>query len=52
MLVFVLDSKRIPKVSYLNAVKWIIKYVSGTCEYCILFSTDSNTSIVGYSYVD
>ena len=25
-----------PKISHLNAVKTIIKYVSGTCDYCFI----------------
>ena len=41
-----------PKVSHLNAVKRIIKYVSGTYDYELLYSKESNLSLVGYSDLD
>ena len=41
-----------PKVSHLNAVKRIIKYVSGTCDYGLFYSKESNLSLVGFSYSD
>ena len=36
-----------PKVSHLNAVKRIIKYVCGTCDYGLLYSKESNLSLAG-----
>ena len=36
-----------PKVSHLNAVKIIIKYVSGTCDYGLFHSKESNLSLAG-----
>ena len=36
------------KVSHLNAVKRIIKYVSGTCDYGLFFSKESNLSLDGF----
>ena len=39
-----------PKVSHLNAVKRIIKYVSGTCDYGLFYSKESNLSPAGFSY--
>ena len=41
-----------PKVSHLNAIKRIIKYVSGTCDFGLFYSKESNVSLVGYSDVD
>ena len=41
-----------PKVSRLNAVKRIIKYVSETCDYGLFYSKESNLSLVGYSNLD
>ncbi|XP_050289682.1 secreted RxLR effector protein 161-like [Quercus robur] len=41
-----------PKVSRLNAVKRIIKYVSGTCDYGLFYRKESNLSLVGYSDSD
>lgn len=42
-----------PSVSHLNAMKHIIKYmISETCKYGIWYSFSSNTSIVGFSYVN
>ena len=37
------------KVSRLNAIKRIIKYVSGTCDYGLFYSKESNLSLAGYS---
>ena len=39
-----------PKVSHLNIVKRIIKYVSGTCDYGLFYSKESNLSLAGFSY--
>ena len=41
-----------PKVSHLNVVKRIIKYVAGTCEYELFYSKESNLSLVGFSDSD
>ena len=41
-----------PKVSHLNAVKRIIKYVSGTCDYGLFYSKESNLSLAGFSDSD
>ena len=41
-----------PKVSYFNAVKRIIKYVGGTCDYELFYSKESNLSLVGFSDSD
>ena len=41
-----------PKVSHLNAVKRIIKYVAGTCDYELFYSKESNLSLVGFSDSD
>ena len=41
-----------PKVSHLNAVKRIIKYVSGTCDYGLFYSQESNLSLAGFSDSD
>ncbi|XP_065630203.1 uncharacterized mitochondrial protein AtMg00810-like [Quercus suber] len=38
-----------PKVSHLNAIKRIIKYISGTCDYGLFYSKKSNMSLAGYS---
>ena len=38
-----------PKVSHLNTVKKIIKYVSGTCDYGFFYSKKSNLSLTGFS---
>ncbi|XP_075636792.1 putative mitochondrial protein AtMg00240 [Castanea sativa] len=40
-----------PKVSHLNAVKRIIKYVSGTCDYGLFYRKESNLSL-GFSDSD
>ena len=37
------------KVSYLNVVKRIIKYVSGTCDYRLFYSKESNLSLAEFS---
>lgn len=34
------------KVSHLNTIKHIIKYISGSCEYSVWYSSDSNISIL------
>ena len=41
-----------PKVLHLNAVKRIIKYVGGTCDYELFYSKESNLSFVGFSDSD
>ena len=41
-----------PKISHLNAVKRIIKYVGGTCDYGLFYSKESNLSLVGFSDSD
>ena len=41
-----------PKVSHLNAVKRIIKYVGGTCDYGLFYSKKSNLSLAGFSDSD
>ena len=41
-----------PKVSHLNAVKRIIKYVGGTCDYGLFYSKESNLSLAGFSDSD
>ena len=41
-----------PKVSHLNAVKRIIKYVCGTCDYGLFYSKESNLSLAGFSNYD
>ena len=41
-----------PKVLHLNAVKRIIKYVGGTCDYGLFYSKESNLSHVGFSNFD
>ena len=38
-----------PKESYIIVVKRIIRYVSGTLDYGIWYSKDSNISLVGFS---
>ena len=37
-----------PKVSHLNAVKRIIKYVGETCDYGLFYSKESNLSLTGF----
>ena len=39
-----------PMVSHLNAIKRIIKYVSGTCDYGLFYSKESNLSPARFSY--
>ena len=34
-----------PKISHLNVVKRIIKFVSGTCDYGLFYSKESNLSL-------
>ena len=41
-----------PKVSHLNVVKRIIKYVSWTCDYGLFYSKESNLSLAGFSDSD
>ena len=41
-----------PKESHLNVVNRIIKYVSGTCDFGLFYSKESNVSLAGYSDVD
>ena len=41
-----------PKVSHLNAVKIIIKYVGGTCDYGLFYSKESNLSLASFSDFD
>ena len=41
-----------PKVSHLNVVKKIIKYVGGTCDYGLFYSKESNLSLAGFSDFD
>lgn len=36
----------------MNAVKRIIKYVSGTCNYGLFYSKESNLSLAGFSDFD
>ena len=38
-----------PKVSHLNAVKRIIKYVGGTCNYGLFYSKEFNLSLASFS---
>ena len=40
------------KVSHLNAVKRIIKYVGGTYDYGLFYSKESNLSLAGFSDSD
>ena len=41
-----------PKVSHLNTVKRIIKYIGGTCDYGLFYSKESNLSLTGFSDSD
>ena len=41
-----------PKVSHLNVVKRIIKYVSGTCDFGLFYRKESNVSLARYSDAD
>ena len=36
----------------MNAVKRIIKYVGGTCDYGLFYSKESNLSLAGFSDFD
>lgn len=36
-----------PKISHLNVVRWVIKYINDTCDYDIWFLSDSHASIIG-----
>ena len=38
-----------PKISHLNVVKRIIKYVSGTCDYGLFYSKEPNLSLTRFS---
>ena len=40
------------KVSHLNAVKRIIKYVAGTCDYGLFYSKEFNLCLAGFSDFD
>ena len=40
------------KISHLNAVKRIIKYVGGTCDYGLFYSKESNLSLTRFFYSD
>src|SRR3954467_3177742 len=41
-----------PKVSHINQVKRILKYVSGTCDYGILYSHGCEPILYGYCDAD
>ena len=41
-----------PKMWPLIAVKRVIKYVNGTCDYDLFCNKESNASLVGYFNVD
>lgn len=41
-----------PKESHLKAIKRIIRYVSGTVDYGLSYSMDTNNSLVSYSDAD
>ncbi|KAK6136269.1 hypothetical protein DH2020_030000 [Rehmannia glutinosa] len=41
-----------PKITHLNAVKRIIKYVSGSADLGIWYTKDTNTNLVGFSDLD
>ena len=41
-----------PKVSHINQVKRILKYVNGTCDYGMLYSHDTNSLLVGFCEAD
>ena len=41
-----------PKESHINVVKRIVRYISGTLNYGIWYSKDSNVSLVGLSDTD
>ncbi|KAK2451550.1 putative mitochondrial protein [Trifolium repens] len=41
-----------PKVSHLNQVKRILKYVNGTCDYGMMYSHCENSNLCGYCDAD
>ena len=41
-----------PKKSHLNAIKIIIKYVSGTCDFGLFYIKESNVSLAWYFEAD
>ena len=41
-----------PKASHLNAIKRIIKYVGGTCDYGLFYSKETNLPLAGFSDSD
>ena len=41
-----------PKESHITVVKRIIRYVSGTLDYVILYYKDCNVSLAGFSDID
>ena len=41
-----------PKKSHITDVKRIIRYTSGTLDYEIWYSKDTNISLAGFSYAD
>ena len=41
-----------PKVSHINQVKRILKYVNGTCDYGLLYTHNSNSMLIGYCDAD
>ncbi|MCI29986.1 gag-pol polyprotein, partial [Trifolium medium] len=41
-----------PKMSHLTQVKRIIKYVSGTCDYGMMYSHGEDSMLVGYCDAD
>ena len=41
-----------PKISHLNVVKRIKKYVSGTFDYGLFYSKESNLSFAGFFDLD
>ncbi|KAI5437867.1 hypothetical protein KIW84_023835 [Lathyrus oleraceus] len=50
--VFVLDIKLKPKVSHINQVKRILKYVNGTGDYGMLYTHGSGSMLTGYCDAD
>ncbi|XP_038904480.1 uncharacterized mitochondrial protein AtMg00810-like [Benincasa hispida] len=41
-----------PKTSHLTSVKRILKYINGTVDYGLFYSSNSNGGLVGYCYND
>ncbi|PNX56105.1 gag-pol polyprotein, partial [Trifolium pratense] len=41
-----------PKMSHLTQVKRILKYISGTCDYDMMYSHDEDSMLVGYCDAD